>query len=134
MRRRGCRMSGVLLLNLSTYLFFFFQAEDGIRDLTVTGVQTCALPICLSASTIGIQDSLWSAPGLLALWTAEYTRVVGWEVEYTDEFGAWWAGLSEAQQDRIAATVRLLAARGPSLPFPHSSAVNGSRHQHMREL
>src|SRR5688572_31243858 len=27
-------------------LVFFFQAEDGIRDLTVTGVQTCALPIC----------------------------------------------------------------------------------------
>src|SRR2546430_9978789 len=26
-------------------MFFFFQAEDGIRDLTVTGVQTCALPI-----------------------------------------------------------------------------------------
>src|SRR2546430_9715729 len=26
-------------------VFFFFQAEDGIRDLTVTGVQTCALPI-----------------------------------------------------------------------------------------
>src|SRR5688572_31628308 len=29
----------------SSCLFFFFQAEDGIRDLTVTGVQTCALPI-----------------------------------------------------------------------------------------
>src|SRR5690349_24479340 len=27
-------------------LHFFFQAEDGIRDLYVTGVQTCALPIC----------------------------------------------------------------------------------------
>src|SRR5438034_7424567 len=27
-------------------LFFFFQAEDGIRDHCVTGVQTCALPIC----------------------------------------------------------------------------------------
>src|SRR5437867_13126954 len=27
-------------------VFFFFQAEDGIRDRTVTGVQTCALPIC----------------------------------------------------------------------------------------
>src|SRR5437762_9377943 len=26
---------------------FFFQAEDGIRDTSVTGVQTCALPICL---------------------------------------------------------------------------------------
>src|SRR5690348_18397730 len=28
-------------------LFFFFQAEDGIRDGRVTGVQTCALPICI---------------------------------------------------------------------------------------
>ena len=27
------------------FLFFFFQAEDGIRDIGVTGVQTCALPI-----------------------------------------------------------------------------------------
>src|SRR5207245_8200058 len=34
----------------SIVLFFFFQAEDGIRDATVTGVQTCALPI----SGIGI--------------------------------------------------------------------------------
>src|SRR5688572_32581282 len=34
--------------------FFFFQAEDGIRDLTVTGVQTCALPIFASlASELG---------------------------------------------------------------------------------
>src|SRR5688572_2062054 len=30
------------------FIFFFFQAEDGIRDLTVTGVQTCALPILLT--------------------------------------------------------------------------------------
>src|SRR2546430_9588574 len=30
---------------LSISISFFFQAEDGIRDLTVTGVQTCALPI-----------------------------------------------------------------------------------------
>src|SRR2546429_5897596 len=29
----------------SFYRFFFFQAEDGIRDVAVTGVQTCALPI-----------------------------------------------------------------------------------------
>src|SRR3712207_7222025 len=32
-------------------LFFFFQAEDGIRDIGVTGVQTCALPICVIAVT-----------------------------------------------------------------------------------
>src|SRR2546430_902432 len=38
--------SGIVRLNLMCpFFFFFFQAEDGIRDLTVTGVQTCALPI-----------------------------------------------------------------------------------------
>src|SRR2546422_11559275 len=31
---------------VSLFFFFFFQAEDGIRDVAVTGVQTCALPIC----------------------------------------------------------------------------------------
>src|SRR2546426_9991737 len=31
---------------ISVFVFFFFQAEDGIRDYKVTGVQTCALPIC----------------------------------------------------------------------------------------
>src|SRR5207248_4725964 len=33
------------------FFFFFFQAEDGIRDRTVTGVQTCALPISSHTST-----------------------------------------------------------------------------------
>src|SRR3712207_7434413 len=32
-------------IELSVDVFFFFQAEDGIRDIGVTGVQTCALPI-----------------------------------------------------------------------------------------
>ena len=32
--------------------FFFFQAEDGIRDVAVTGVQTCALPICCVGCTL----------------------------------------------------------------------------------
>src|SRR5215469_8370316 len=32
-------------LSMVAQVFFFFQAEDGIRDLYVTGVQTCALPI-----------------------------------------------------------------------------------------
>lgn len=57
-----------------------------------------------------------------------------WEVEYTDEFGAWWGGLSEDEQESVAASVRLLEERGPALGFPHSSGVNGSRHKHMREL
>src|SRR2546430_12543431 len=42
-------MVSTLMLG-SLLFFFFFQAEDGIRDLTVTGVQTCALPICLPPS------------------------------------------------------------------------------------
>ena len=35
-------------------LFFFFQAEDGIRDWSVTGVQTCALPISCDFPLLGI--------------------------------------------------------------------------------
>lgn len=57
-----------------------------------------------------------------------------WEVEFTDEFGAWWDDLSEAEQESVDATVRLLEMRGPSLPFPHSSGIVLSRHRHMREL
>src|SRR5689334_24489751 len=39
------------MLSKDLYLcVFFFQAEDGIRDGTVTGVQTCALPICASTA------------------------------------------------------------------------------------
>src|SRR2546430_4027236 len=44
---RSCRSDSEIFRLAISYLifFFFFQAEDGIRDLTVTGVQTCALPI-----------------------------------------------------------------------------------------
>lgn len=57
-----------------------------------------------------------------------------WEVEYTDEFGAWWNALDEAEQDSVDVAVQLLEERGPTLPFPFSSSVEGSRHSHMREL
>src|SRR5256886_10244290 len=47
-------------------MFFFFQAEDGIRYLTVTGVQTCALPILLAGGArIGLLESLEYDPLLL---------------------------------------------------------------------
>src|SRR2546429_4524701 len=43
--------------NSGCFFFFFFQAEDGIRDVAVTGVQTCALPILGVVSTIrGLSD------------------------------------------------------------------------------
>src|SRR5258706_8683583 len=39
-------------------LFFFFQAEDGIRDWSVTGVQTCALPIWIRERLLGEPELL----------------------------------------------------------------------------
>ena len=56
------------------------------------------------------------------------------EVEYSDEFGAWWEGLTEGEQESVAASVGLLERKGPSLPFPYSSGIERSRHGHMREL
>src|SRR5690606_40983073 len=38
------------LVDIVTLYFFFFQAEDGIRDFHVTGVQTCALPISMGVN------------------------------------------------------------------------------------
>src|SRR2546427_4629216 len=49
-------------MNLS---FFFFQAEDGIRDLTVTGVQTCALPIYQLGGNFSFSDN--DRPNLFVL-------------------------------------------------------------------
>src|SRR5438034_10289116 len=43
-------------MHYTTY-FFFFQAEDGIRDHCVTGVQTCALPICLMRAAVRASTS-----------------------------------------------------------------------------
>ena len=57
-----------------------------------------------------------------------------WEVEYTNQFGDWWHELSEGQQDAVAARIALLSERGPHLPYPYSSDINGSRHGVMREL
>ena len=56
------------------------------------------------------------------------------EVEFTDEFEQWWNRLSDDARIEIAAVVDLLANEGPSLGFPRSSAVIGSKHGHMREL
>src|SRR2546422_6330871 len=77
-RRRGC-MSGSMVgwrycllvsygvvwsvLSSCLWFFFFFQAEDGIRDVAVTGVQTCALPISSGMLTAGQLAQLDSARG-----------------------------------------------------------------------
>src|SRR5688572_18988306 len=58
----GRAPSNYLLVSQILRIFwkpFFFQAEDGIRDLTVTGVQTCALPISLRCLPAGRPDRRW---------------------------------------------------------------------------
>ncbi len=51
----------------------------------------------------------------------------------TDEFAAWFAGLSGAEHNAVARLVGLLEAEGVNLGFPYSSAIKGSKHA-MREL
>src|SRR2546430_13388686 len=67
------------------YFFFFFQAEDGIRDLTVTGVQTCALPIFgflqeagAAATPLFEENQLLSAlvPALIAALVFAFSRTL----------------------------------------------------------
>lgn len=59
---------------------------------------------------------------------------MAFEVEYTNEFEIWWQELSEAEQESVVASVRLLKELGPQLPFPYSSSIKGSKHSRLREL
>src|SRR3989475_9051387 len=70
---------------MCVYFFFFFQAEDGIRDLTVTGVQTCALPIFGVGGLKTVQDPYTGAP--LAAVPALFPDVALLHVHRADVFG-----------------------------------------------
>src|SRR6266496_4879602 len=73
------------------FVFFFFQAEDGIRDLYVTGVQTCALPI----------SNLFMHYAFDAWMQRECPRI--WFERYCDDVVIHCASLKQAEyvQDRI---------------------------------
>jgi hypothetical protein len=60
--------------------------------------------------------------------------LVAWDVEGTDEFASWFAGLTDGEQVAVGRIVELLVEHGPVLPFPHSSGIESSRHRHLREL
>src|SRR5436190_14979739 len=57
---------------LCFFFFFFFQAEDGIRDHCVTGVQTCALPICAIVRFNASKAALLGLNRTMALELAQY--------------------------------------------------------------
>src|SRR5699024_11929739 len=73
------------------YLCFFFQAEDGIRDRNVTGVQTCALPISCADTAPGAEVATWEFFDTVALRVAdaEAARVVadraGYNIRVIDD-------------------------------------------------
>src|SRR5690606_35052363 len=93
-------------------LLFFFQAEDGIRDFHVTGVQTCALPISLSITAV-----LWWLPRLLlAIWVLLPAQ------EVPERRGATGGGPVFDRSARDAAVVP--SARKP---LPRTGAPAGSR-------
>ena len=59
---------------------------------------------------------------------------MAYEVEYTDEFEAWWLDLDEGEQIDIDAVVGILQEKGPHLPYPYSSDVKGAKYGSIREL
>src|SRR5687768_18595105 len=54
---------------------FFFQAEDSIRDVAVTGVQTCALPISKPSHVHGQEAIAWTSARASPAWRSEERRV-----------------------------------------------------------
>lgn len=57
-----------------------------------------------------------------------------WEVEYTHEFGDWYATSPEKDQDAMIARIELLEQLGPALGRPAVDNVHQSRHPNMKEL
>lgn len=63
-----------------------------------------------------------------------YDSCMAWEIEYTDQFGAWFEDLGEEAQDAIIAAVDVLSERGPDLKRPLVDIVKISRYPNMKEL
>ncbi|MGO8757424.1 MAG: type II toxin-antitoxin system RelE/ParE family toxin [Terracidiphilus sp.] len=59
---------------------------------------------------------------------------MAWEVEFTNEFGAWWHGLTVEEQNSVADGVYVLEEFGPALTRPLADTVRGSEYPNMREL
>src|SRR3712207_579456 len=104
--------------------FFFFQAEDGIRDIGVTGVQTCALPIFPG---LGLVAALWlvgrdvASGGTSPLLLAACALGVLGAFEAVGGLGAAWsaAGGVRAAAERVRALGELLpAVTDPEAPQP----------------
>src|SRR2546430_3455328 len=107
--------------SFAEFIVFFFQAEDGIRDLTVTGVQTCALPISIKLinkisqnlhtemllRTVARQGGVWATPDDLMKVPQDFYASVG--VSPDDVIQSDASGLSRHDLVTPRAVVSLLA-------------------------
>src|SRR2546430_13597265 len=94
---------------------FFFQAEDGIRDLTVTGVQTCALPILTCGGTLAKAVRAGHRVGIIDLTQGE-----------TGTRGD--AGLRAAEAERAARALGVPVRLNAGLPDAHLQNEIGRAH------
>src|SRR5438105_8129612 len=117
-------------------VFFFFQAEDGIRDPLVTGVQTCALPISAlrkiktaGAPFVSRGDRSGTHVAELALW-----KIANVDIE--KEKGPWYRdtgqGMGPALNTAAAMNAYILADRGTWISFKNRGelaiVVEGDKH------
>src|SRR3712207_441472 len=114
---------------ITSRLIFFFQAEDGIRDIGVTGVQTCALPILrtlrmLQLLTAGVEQRLWitdayflSMPILTQSLMAVARDGVDVRVQVPDTNDLAWIGAlsRNGYQQFLEAGVRIFEYGGPMI-------------------
>jgi hypothetical protein len=59
---------------------------------------------------------------------------MAWSIEGTDEFQAWFAGLTPAERISVAEKIALLEEKGPSLGRPHADTLKGSKVPNLKEL
>src|SRR6266498_1950407 len=118
------------------FFFFFFQAEDGIRDADVTGVQTCALPIYKGAGVVPGLDDCWGDVQRLVQPTGELAAAV----ERRDLLGVALLDHAEAAELAFQAVVEavVVAVGGDELgpadsvldgEAAHARARGGQRHR-----
>jgi hypothetical protein len=115
------------VLGRQTSLVYFPLWRQKGRPMCIVG----ALPSHRPAGVRLVLTSNYNSQIILVL---HYNVIVARDVEVTDEFKAWWSELAEAERISVGRAVLVLEERGPHLPFPYSSGVNGSRHSAMREL
>src|SRR5690606_40294672 len=89
----------------SSGLFFFFQAEDGIRDFHVTGVQTCALPIYTHDESQIRTDHPLHRAAAVVLYPREFARFAATPL-FGMQFGESLAGEKRSEERRVGKECR----------------------------